>query len=114
RCPKCHFVFLALAPFLKVDEMAGIFGRNLLEDESLIPGFRQLLGLDGAKPFECVGEAIEARAALRHLSTDPGWRDAPVVAALAPELEGLEIPSVDELCRPGGRHLIPDDLLGES
>jgi len=29
-CPKCHFVFLALAPFMPKPRLVGIFGRNLL------------------------------------------------------------------------------------
>jgi hypothetical protein len=31
-CPKCHFVFLALAPFMPKPRLVGIFGRNLLDD----------------------------------------------------------------------------------
>lgn len=111
QCPKCHFVFLALAPFMTSAGLTDIFGRNLLADEDQVTGFRALLAIDGAKPFECVGEAMEARAALGHLASDPDWREMPVVAALAPELEGMAVPSIDELCRPGGEHLIPDDLL---
>ena len=41
------------------------------------------------KPFECVGERRESAAALRLLAAQPGWRDAPVVAALAPQAEAL-------------------------
>lgn len=114
QCPKCHFVFLALAPFMASPELRGIFGRNLLADQDQIAGFRALLGLDGTKPFECVGEAVEARAALGHLVSEPGWREMAVVAAVAPELEGMAVPSVDELCRPGGEHLIPDELLSRT
>ncbi len=111
RCPKCHFVFLALAPFMAPESLNRIFGANLLEDESQLPGFRDLLAVDGAKPFECVGEAGEARAALAALARDPRWRDCAVVAGLAPLLAGLDVPDIDELCRPGRSHCIPDDLL---
>lgn len=114
QCPKCHFVFLALAPFMDSAALTGIFSRNLLADESQLEGFRALLGTGGVKPFECVGEAEEARAALRHLASDPDWREMPVVATLARELEGMDIPLVAELCRPGGEHLIPDDLLARA
>lgn len=113
HCPKCHFVFLALAPFMKPSELTAIFGRNLLEDGAQTTGFRELLAIDGAKPFECVGEAGEARAALAALSADPDWCACPVVAELAPLLDGLEVPRLDELCRPAGDHRIPDDLLAD-
>ncbi len=111
RCPKCHFVFLALAPFMAPEALERIFGANLLADESLLPGFRELLAVDGAKPFECVGEAGEARAALLALTTDPSWRGFAVVAGLAPLLGGLDVPDIDKLCQPGRAHRIPDDLL---
>jgi UDP-N-acetyl-alpha-D-muramoyl-L-alanyl-L-glutamate epimerase len=113
QCPKCHFVFLALAPFMSPDTLADIFGRNLLDDESQLDGFRALLALDGAKPFECVGEADEARAALAGLADDPQWRSCCVVARLAPELDALAVPSVEQLCRPGPDHRIPDALLAD-
>lgn len=113
-CPKCHFVFLALAPFLSPQRLVDIFGRNLLDDPEQAEGFRALLALDRAKPFECVGEAVEARAALAALAADPAWAGAPVVTALAPELRGLEVPPVADLCRPGRAHRIPDDLITDA
>ncbi|WP_376696907.1 hypothetical protein [Wenzhouxiangella sp. EGI_FJ10305] len=114
QCPKCQFVFLALAPFMAPEALIEIFGANLLDDESRLSGFRELLAMDGAKPFECVGEAGEARAALAALARDPHWRDFAVVAGLAPLLEGLDVPDIDELCRPGRSHRIPDDLLADA
>ncbi|MBV9820700.1 MAG: hypothetical protein JO144_00530, partial [Actinobacteria bacterium] len=33
NCPKCRFVYLALAPFASVERMVGIFGADLLADE---------------------------------------------------------------------------------
>lgn len=111
QCPKCLFVFLALAPFMAPGRLDRIFGDNLLERESLVTGFRELLALDGAKPFECVGEADEARAALARLGEQPDWRDSRVVQALLPLLEGVEVPELESLCLPGRDHRIPDDLI---
>ncbi len=113
QCPKCHFVFLAMAPFLSPDRMTAIFGSNLLADAEQLGGFRQLLALDGVKPFECVGEAVEARAALAALAAIERWREHVVVTELAPLLEGLEVPALEALCRPVGDHLIPDEFLPE-
>lgn len=63
ECPKCAFTFLMLAPFLSKTELVGIFGKNLLADESLIPLYRDLLGLGKLKPFDCVGTFEESKAA---------------------------------------------------
>ncbi|MEV5447327.1 RDD family protein, partial [Streptomyces sp. NPDC052644] len=81
-CPKCRFVFLAMAPFMPRERVVGIFGGDLLADETQIPGYRELLGVDGHKPFECVGEVEESVVALSLLAAQDQWRDAPVVRAL--------------------------------
>ena len=65
ECPKCAFVFLALTPFIARDELEALFGKNLLLDDTLMPVYRQLLGIEGDKPLECVGEVRESRAAMR-------------------------------------------------
>lgn len=85
-CPKCQFVFLALAPFTDRARLVGIFGADLLADESHLDSFRELLGLAGHKPFECVGELAESRVAAMLLASDPVWADSPIVTALAREM----------------------------
>ena len=64
KCPKCAFVFLMLAPFLSKKELLGIFHKNLLADNSLVPLFNDLLGFGKLKPFDCVGTFEESQAAL--------------------------------------------------
>ena len=66
NCPKCLFVYIILSPFLSEDEMIGIFGEKLLDKESLDKDFRELIGIDENKPFECVGTRREAVSAMRH------------------------------------------------
>jgi hypothetical protein len=85
-CPKCHFVFLILAPEMQKDRLLGIFGKNLLAQPANEASFRELTGLAGQKPWECVGEILEAAACLWELAERPDWRDEPVVAALRPAL----------------------------
>jgi hypothetical protein len=69
-CPKCAFVFLALTPFLSQTKLETLFsGKNLLKDPSLEPTYRQLLGIEGDKPLECVGEIKESRVAMRLAAT---------------------------------------------
>ena len=93
-CPKCHFVFLALAPFMPKPRLVGIFGRNLLDDASQIGGYDALLEYQDHKPFECVGEGKESRAAMAWLSERPEWREDEVVERFAreirPQLSPLE------------------------
>lgn len=64
HCPKCLFVYLILSPFLKTEEVAGIFGRNMLEDETLTGTLEQLVGIQEEKPFECVGSRSEINTAI--------------------------------------------------
>lgn len=66
ECPKCAFVFLALTPFVERQQLERLFeGRNMLTDSSTEPLYRQLLGTEGDKPLDCVGEIQESRAAMR-------------------------------------------------
>ncbi|MDX1626510.1 MAG: hypothetical protein R3323_08345, partial [Wenzhouxiangellaceae bacterium] len=111
ECPKCRFVYLALAPFLPPGRLRAIFGADLLDDAASVDGFAALLELDGHRPFECVGEAVEARSALAALSEDTRWSGHAVVRALAPRLESVDVPDLAALVEPGGPHRIPDDLL---
>lgn len=64
KCSKCLFVFVILSPFLSIEELCRIFGRNLLEDEKMLPILDQLIGLETEKPFECVGSREEINTAL--------------------------------------------------
>jgi UDP-N-acetyl-alpha-D-muramoyl-L-alanyl-L-glutamate epimerase len=110
-CPKCHFVFLGLAPFMTPTQLQAIFGRDLLAQADQVEGFAALLALDGAKPFECVGEADEARAVVLALGERREWRDHEVVQALLPRLTDIEVPTLDQLCQPLGPSLIPEEWV---
>jgi UDP-N-acetyl-alpha-D-muramoyl-L-alanyl-L-glutamate epimerase len=89
NCPKCRFVFLALSPFIAKAELIGIFGNNLLDDETQRDGFAQLCGLLEHKPFECVGEIAESAAVMSRLAGHPDWRDDAVVRQLQAEFAAL-------------------------
>ena len=64
ECPKCLFVCLILSPFLSLDELCGIFGRDMLNDEKMTDYFVELAGMSDHKPFECVGSIDEVRLAV--------------------------------------------------
>ncbi len=110
QCDKCCFIDLILAPFLPATELGAIFGgREPLADPSLVGRFRALLGdTDLSKPFECVGEVNECRAALL-LTDQRGDRGAfPLLHELAAEVRALPgQPSADGLLQPVGEHFIP-------
>ena len=85
-CPKCHFVFLALAPFMSKPRLVGIFGRNLLDDPAQTAGYDALLEYRDHKPFECVGEGRESRAAMAALAARPEWREDALVERFIREI----------------------------
>ncbi|HYM00053.1 MAG TPA: hypothetical protein VEZ90_13960 [Blastocatellia bacterium] len=66
-CPKCVCIFTLAHPFLSHGDLTGIFGRDLFQMESTVDMLKQLTGVAGQKPFECVGTLEETVAAL-HLS----------------------------------------------
>ncbi|OGJ67632.1 hypothetical protein A3B61_02125 [Candidatus Peribacteria bacterium RIFCSPLOWO2_01_FULL_53_10] len=63
QCPKCAFAFALFAAFLPRVTLEKIFGANFFDSPALEPTVRELLGLQGFKPFECVGTPDEVRAA---------------------------------------------------
>lgn len=113
QCPKCHFVFLALAPFLPKPRLLTIFGRNLLDDESQAAGFDALLEYQDHKPFECVGEGAEARAAMYALSQRPEWAEDALVARfrseILPQLDASQL-ALEPWLAPSGEHRVPARL----
>ena len=64
ECAKCAFAFLILTPFISKNELEELWGKNLLLDPVLEPIYKQLLGIEGDKPLDCVGEIKESRAAM--------------------------------------------------
>ncbi|MBL38234.1 MAG: hypothetical protein CMP07_07475 [Xanthomonadales bacterium] len=107
QCPKCRFVFLGLAPFMDVQRLEAIFGRDLLAEPGQADAFAELLELAGPRPFECVGEAGEARAALGALAADPRWCDHAVVRELMQRVRGIRLPDLASIVRPAGPDCIP-------
>ena len=97
RCPKCQFVYLALAVSMPRHQLETIFGEDLFTT-SAIEGFRSLLGLSSWKPFECVGESGECRVALSLIIDSVEWAHHPVLAALTEEVRAADLwPSAAEV-----------------
>jgi hypothetical protein len=112
RCDKCCFVDLILAPFLDAATLRGVFaGHEPLDDLTLLPRFEDLVGTSGElKPWECVGDVDECRAAVALAAPRPDRARSPVLGALVDRLGGdLPTPvAVDRLRRPLGTHHVPD------
>lgn len=121
QCDKCAFIDLILSPFMDAERLAQVFGgREPLDDLDLLGRFEALVDTSGAlKPWECVGEVDECRAAVALASRRPDRAHTPVLRALADRL-GDRLPgprAVDALMHPIGEHFVPDayatsDLLG--
>ena len=113
RCDKCCFIDLILAPFLPAETLRRIFAvaGEPLDDPALAARFRSLLGA-GAKPFECVGEVTECRAAVLLAARRDDRTDSGLLQELAAEVAGWpDAPSQAEtaaMLEPVGRNFIPD------
>lgn len=103
-CPKCRFVFLAMAPAIEHERLVGIFGHDLFADVKQVPGFLELLGIDAHKPFECVGEVEESLVALSMIDYD-----APVLAALRAAVPATAWAEADRdaVLAPAGSGYVP-------
>ena len=86
-CAKCRFTFLMMATAMPPERLIGVFGANLLDMPEQLGGYEELTALDGAhKPWDCVGEFLESRAALMRIADHPDWRDTAIVRALVPRI----------------------------
>jgi UDP-N-acetyl-alpha-D-muramoyl-L-alanyl-L-glutamate epimerase len=115
-CPKCRFVFLALAPFMSPAHLRDVFGADLLDDEHQFEGFALLTATGGHKPFECVGEEQESLAAVRMLAADPRWHEHSVVRRLVAEvLPGFPPSAGDpaEALALSDEHAVPAALMAD-
>jgi len=53
------------AAHLPKEEVIKMFAKNLFDDATLIDTFKDLIGMGGLKPFECVGTFEESREAMK-------------------------------------------------
>jgi hypothetical protein len=63
RCAKCAYVYLACMAYLPAEQVQSTFQNNLFDLPENQIWYRELLGLEKHKAFECVGEIEEVRLA---------------------------------------------------
>lgn len=77
KCAKCLFVYSLLSPHLYKEELVKIFGHDLFDDISLLTTFRELLGYENVKPFDCVGTFKEVNYAITKTINKIGSKELP-------------------------------------
>ena len=107
HCAKCLFAYIILSPFIEPLRLNAVFGKSMLDDLTLEHEFRQLLGLEATKPFECVGTVSEVRQALTMALSRWYGSNPPALLKLV-ELEKLEILENLEQLSPLG-NLTPEE-----
>jgi hypothetical protein len=114
ECDKCCFIDLILAPFLPAGALRQVFApaAEPLGDPRLAGKFRALLGA-GAKPFECVGEVSECRAAVLLAARRDDRAGTALLRELAREVASWpDAPSAAEsaaMLRPVGQNFVPPE-----
>ena len=120
-CDKCCFIDLILAPFMSAEQLRAVFaadggGGEPLDNPELTPKFEALLG-SGTKPFECVGEVNECRAAVVLAARRPDRAAAPLLQQLAAEINGRpDAPTqaeIQAMRHPVGASFVPAALAAE-
>ncbi|MBK5221674.1 MAG: endonuclease domain-containing protein [Acidimicrobiia bacterium] len=110
QCDKCAFVDLILSPFVEAATLRSIFdGREPLDDPAQEHRFLTLLGLTpDAKPFECVGDVDECRAAVVLAAQRDDRAGSVLLGRLAAEASTRQA-DVDpnRLLAPLGPHRVP-------
>jgi UDP-N-acetyl-alpha-D-muramoyl-L-alanyl-L-glutamate epimerase len=115
QCDKCCFIDLILAPFMSAEQLRSVFaadggGGEPLDNPELKPKFQTLLGA-GTKPFECVGEVNECRAAVVLAASRPDRAHTTLLQDLAAEITGRpDAPAaaeIEAMRHPVGTSFIP-------
>lgn len=112
KCPKCAFTGLLLAAFLPRERVIDLQGGDVLMESGLVTMYRELLGLEGHKPFECVGTPHETAAAFHLAHERSGYDDSEAMrdylhSPLAKDGKKF----ADEALVPSDEHCLSPQLL---
>ena len=86
-CPKCAFVFIALASFMGNRAAAELFGKDLLADAALRSVYKSLSDDGGHRPLACIGTPEEVRWAFQALWNSGEALDLEHTSDLISEIE---------------------------
>jgi len=79
NCAKCLFVYCLLSPHLYKEKLVNIFKEDMFEKEELLKTFKELLGKENVKPFDCVGTFEEVNYAITKTIKKLGNTKLPVL-----------------------------------
>jgi hypothetical protein len=79
ECPKCVFLFACFAAFLPKNEVTEIFGANLYAKRHHLRLIKRILGIEGFKPLDCVGEPEEMILAMHYAARTGEYADTPAM-----------------------------------
>lgn len=79
QCPKCVFLFACFSAFLPKNEVVSIFGADLYTKKRLLSIFRRILGIEGFKPLDCVGEPEEMILAMHYAARRKEYSGEPAM-----------------------------------
>lgn len=79
ECPKCVFLFACFAAFLPKKEVVRIFGGNLYAKKRRLSLIRRILGIEGFKPLDCVGEPEEMILAMHYAARSKEYSTTPAM-----------------------------------
>jgi hypothetical protein len=79
KCAKCVFLFACFSAFLPKEKVVSIFGSDLYADPKRINMIKRILGLEGFKPLDCVGEPEEMILAMHYASVRGEYADEPAM-----------------------------------
>jgi hypothetical protein len=122
ECDKCCFIDLILAPYMSAAQLRAVFaadggGSEPLDKAELKPKFETLLG-SGTKPFECVGEVSECRAAVLLAAARPDRAGTGLLKELAAEAAGRpDAPTaaeIEAMRHPVGEGFVPPEYALET
>jgi hypothetical protein len=110
NCDKCCFIDLVLAPFMDATALDAIFGRlEPLANPENAERFATLLDIGvGERPFECIGDADECRAALVLASGRADRTSSTLLQRLRTRVGDEHVTDAGTLLAPRGDHHIPE------
>ncbi|MBU0750299.1 hypothetical protein KKH15_02160, partial [Patescibacteria group bacterium] len=78
-CPKCVFLFACFAAYLPKKEVVSMFGKNLYARRRLTSFIKRILGVEGFKPLDCVGEPEEMILAMHYADVRNEYSKTPAM-----------------------------------